>query len=167
LCVLIPVKYLATGMTYLDMSTYFGVPKTVCHSIVDRFLLSFPKRYKETWVRFPTRNDMAEMAAEFRNARGLPNVIGAVDGTHLQVRGINDYRSEYYCRKQMYSVQLQLTVDARCRIWDYVVGWPGSAHDARVFSKCALFNRMEKGDIAPYHILGDAAYPLKDFCLAA
>ncbi|GJP67209.1 hypothetical protein CLOP_g24059 [Closterium sp. NIES-67] len=136
-------------MTYLDMSVYFGVPASVCHLIVDRFLLAFPCRHKETWVRFPTRDEMAGMAAEFKECRGVPNVIGAVDGTNLQVRGIDDYRSEYFCRKQMYSVQLQLTVDVKCRIWDYVVGWPGSSHDSKVFTKSALYARMENGEIRP------------------
>ncbi|CAI7880729.1 unnamed protein product [Closterium sp. NIES-54] len=165
LCVLIPIKYLATGMSYLDMSIFFGVPQSVCHRIVECFLLAFPRRFKNDWVRFPSREEMVKMEAEFRATRGVPNVIGAVDGTHLPVRGIDEYRTEYYCRKQMYSVQLQLTVDARCRIWDYVVGWPGSAHDSRVFTNSALHTRIANGDIQPYQLLGDAAYPLKDYCL--
>ncbi|CAI5473573.1 unnamed protein product [Closterium sp. Yama58-4] len=73
---------------------------TVCHRVVDVFLQEFPKKFKADWVRFPTRERMQEMEAEFRECKGVPNVIGAVDGTHLQVRGIDDYRSEYYCRKQ-------------------------------------------------------------------
>ena len=43
---------------------------------------------------------------------------------------------------------------------DIMVGWPGSVHDARVYSNSPLKARV--GELVPpaNHLLGDGAYPL-------
>ncbi|CAI7887423.1 unnamed protein product [Closterium sp. NIES-54] len=48
---------------------------------------------------------------------------------------------------------------------NYLIGYPGSAHDMQVFKESALLERLHNGDIAPYQIVGDAAYPLREYCL--
>ncbi|CAI5995209.1 unnamed protein product [Closterium sp. NIES-64] len=162
---LVAIKYLASGMTFRDLSAVFGLSKTLCHTLVDALLMHFPTAFKQQWVHFPTRDDLDEMAEEFRAIKGVPAVVGAIDGTHIHMKGMEGHRQEYYTRKSCYAVQLQITCDARGIIWDYLVGYPGSAHDQRVFMKRALHERLHNDDIAPYQIVGDAAYPLRDFCL--
>ncbi|CAI7835364.1 unnamed protein product [Closterium sp. NIES-53] len=109
MCCLIPIKYFASAMPCIDMAIYFGTPKTILHKIVDAFLLHFPRWFKRTWVRFPTHDEMEDMAADFKAVRGLPNVIGAIDGTHIEIKGLENHRQEYYNRKGIYSTQLQVT----------------------------------------------------------
>ncbi|CAI5467713.1 unnamed protein product [Closterium sp. Yama58-4] len=162
---LVAIKYLATGMSFVDLSSVFGLSKTLCHMLVDALLMHFPSVFKQQWVHFPTRDDLDEMAEEFRAIKGVSAVVGAIDGTHVHMKGMEGHRQEYYTRKSCYAVQLQITCDARGIIWDYLVGYPGSAHDQRVFMNSALHERLHNGDIAPYQIVGDAAYPLRDFCL--
>ncbi|CAI7770447.1 unnamed protein product [Closterium sp. NIES-54] len=152
-------------MPYIDMAIYFGTPKTILHKIVDAFLLHFPRQLIRTWVRFPTHDEMEDMAADFKAVRGLPNIIGAIDGTHIEIKGLENHRQEYYNRKSIYSTQLQVTCDSKGYIWDYIVGHPGSMHDQGVFQQSDLHTRLERGDIAPFQIVGDAAYPLRDYCL--
>ncbi|CAI5966663.1 unnamed protein product [Closterium sp. NIES-65] len=163
--VLIPIKYLASGISYVDISYLFGISKTLCHEVVDVFLSHFPSVFKAAWVRFPTREELPEMAREFAAVKGVPAVVGAVDGTHIHMKGMEGHRTEYWTRKSAYAVQLQVTCDARGRIWDYLIGYPGSADDMRVFKESALLERLQNGDIAPYQIVGDAAYPLREYCL--
>ncbi|CAI7838721.1 unnamed protein product, partial [Closterium sp. NIES-53] len=162
---LIPIKYLASGISYVDMSYLFGVSKTLCHELVDVLLTEFPSVFKAAWVRFPTRDELPEMAREFAAIKGVPAVVGAVDGTHIHMKGMEGHRAEYWTRKSAYAVQLRITCDARGRIWDYLIGYPGSAHDMRVFKDSALLERLHNGDIAPYQIVGDVAYPLREYCL--
>ncbi|CAI7826887.1 unnamed protein product [Closterium sp. NIES-54] len=38
-------------------------------------------------------------------------------------------------------------------------------HDQGVFQQSDLLTRLKRGDIAPFQIVGDAAYPLRDYCL--
>ncbi|CAI7888087.1 unnamed protein product [Closterium sp. NIES-54] len=130
---LIPIKYLASGISFVDMSYLFGVSKTLCHELVDVFLTEFPSVFKAAWVRFPTRDELPEMAREFAAIKGVPAVVGAVDGTHIHMKGMEGHRAD--------------------------------AHDMRVFKESALLKRLHNGDIAPYQIVGDAAYPLREYCL--
>ncbi|GJP29071.1 hypothetical protein CLOM_g65 [Closterium sp. NIES-68] len=89
------------------------------------------------------------MAVELQSIKGIPLVIGAVDGTHIQITGIDAHRADHFSRKPQYAIQLQLTCDARCVIWDYLIGSPGSAHDNRVFVNSKLYMRLASGEIAP------------------
>ncbi|CAI7805061.1 unnamed protein product [Closterium sp. NIES-54] len=146
---LIPIKYLASGISFIDMSYLFGVPKTLCHELVDLFLTEFPALFKAAWVRFPTRAELPELAHEFAAIKGMPAVVGAIDGTHIHMRGMEGHRTEYWTRKSAYAVQLQITCDARRRIRDYLIGYPGSGHDQRVFKNSALLDWLQNGDIDP------------------
>ncbi|CAI5960418.1 unnamed protein product [Closterium sp. NIES-65] len=132
--VLIPIKYLASGISYVDISYLFGISKTLCHEVVDVFLSHFPSVFKAAWVRFPTREELPEMAREFAAVKGVPAVVGAVDGTHIHMKGMEGHRTEYWTRKSAYA-------------------------------ESALLERLQNGDIAPYQIVGDAAYPLREYCL--
>ncbi|CAI7733056.1 unnamed protein product, partial [Closterium sp. NIES-54] len=79
------------------------------------------------------------MAREFEAIKGVPAVVGAVDGTHIHKKGMEGCRAEHWTRKSAYAVQLQITCDARGIIRDYLM--------------------------ASNQIVGDAAYPLGDYCL--
>ncbi|GJP47837.1 hypothetical protein CLOM_g7017, partial [Closterium sp. NIES-68] len=150
--VLVRINFFASTTTILDGSFWFGIPKTLCHRIVDVFLKRFPRVFKSEWVKFPTRDEMAEMAKEFKAIKGVPAVIGAIDRTHIQIWGMDAHRAEYFTRKSQYAVQLQITCDAKERIWDYLIGYPGTSHDQRVFIDSNLYKRLENGDIAPYQL---------------
>ncbi|CAI5465898.1 unnamed protein product [Closterium sp. Yama58-4] len=93
--VLIPIKYLASGISYVDMSYLFGISKTLCHELVDVFLTEFPSVFKAAWVRFPTREELPGMAREFAAVKGIPAVVGVVDGTHIHMKGMEGHRAEY------------------------------------------------------------------------
>ncbi|CAI5988614.1 unnamed protein product [Closterium sp. NIES-65] len=110
---LVAIKYLATGMSFVDLASVFGLSKTLCHMLVDALLMHFPSVLKQQWVHFPTRDDLDEMAEEFRAIKGVSAVVGAIDGTHVHMKGMEGYRQEYHTRKSCYAVQLQLTCDAR------------------------------------------------------
>ena len=52
---------------------------------------------------------------------------------------------------------------------DVYVGWPGSVHDARVFRRSPLHEHLEANtlEMCPQesYLLGDAAYPLRNYLL--
>jgi len=49
------------------------------------------------------------------------------------------------------------------------VGWPGSAHDARIWKNSPIYARLQRGgpEILPpnAHVLGDSAYPCDTFLM--
>ncbi|CAI5518231.1 unnamed protein product [Closterium sp. Naga37s-1] len=138
---LVPIKYLASAPSYMDLSHLFGLSKTLCHELVDVWLMQFCSVFRQQWVHFPTCDDLDEMAEEFRAVKGVPAVVGAIDGTHVHMKGMEGHRQEYWTRKSAYAVQLQVTCDARNIIWDFLIGYPGNAHDQRVFMDSASMRR--------------------------
>jgi len=100
----------------------------------------------------------------FHEMKGFPGVVGAIDGSHIEIKMPSVSGESYVNRKGFPSVLLQAVVDCNRRFTDCLVGWPGSVHDARVFSNSKIGITMNECpmDMFPNdtHILGDSAYPL-------
>jgi hypothetical protein len=73
------------------------------------------------------------IAAEFEELRGLPYVIGAVDGSHIPIIAPPIDPTSYYCRKSFYSTLLQGVVDNKCKFWNYDFGWTGCYYNWTLF----------------------------------
>ena len=96
----------------------------------------------------------------------------AVDGSHIPIIAPILCPKDYFNGKGFHSVILQGLVDHEYRFLDINVGWPGSVHDACVFSNSELYYKGEgkalfpvkpkkmNGVFVPLVILGDPAYPL-------
>lgn len=112
-------------------------------------------------------NKAKQLASIRRNAdkQGFPGIIGALDGTHIQIVGPQQYvplyiilcasclllfsffqrsAADYFCRKHKHTIILQAVVDAIGRFIDVYAGWPGSVSDARVFRNSDLFLKISK-----------------------
>ena len=109
---------------------------------------------------------------KMENVAGLPNVVGAIDGSHISIKAPHVNHEDYFNRKQNYSMNLQGVVDADGKFIDVSTGWPGSIHDTRVLRLSTLYRRAENDLILNEpvrHInrvtvrpllIGDSAYPL-------
>ena len=103
----------------------------------------------------------------------IPQVIGALDGTHIPIVAPNvDGKADYFSRKQRYTISAQGLVGANLVFLDVATGFPGSCHDARNFRNTSLYTQAENGEILTKPedviensrvrplVLGDGAYPL-------
>jgi hypothetical protein len=62
------------------------------------------------------------------------NCIGAIDGTHVKVVMPANERIEHTCRHGYPTQNVMAICDFDMRFTFVVSGWPGSAHDSRVFN---------------------------------
>lgn len=120
----------------------------------------------------PTGQNLRTVINEFETLRGFPQVVGAVDGSHVLILKPRDSPSDYFNRKGFYSIIVQAVVDSHCKLIDITIGWPGKVHDARVlvnstFYQCGMagqllpdWKRTIEGEEIPLMNLGDPAYPL-------
>ena len=121
----------------------------------------------QQFIQFPPRNQHNRVAQKFRQKFNFPGVIGCVDGTHIPVLVPKDDVAETYRnRKGFMSLNVQMVCGPNSEIYDITANWPGSAHDAAIWTSCDLNGKLSSGMASiEHHLLGDSAYPLKEFLL--
>ena len=94
---------------------------------------------KDEYIHFP--ETVAETSASiqtFRNLSRLPNIVGAIDGTHIRINAPRESAVDYFSRYQQYDFDIQAAADGNLLFLDFSAGFPGSMHDARMLSNSYL-----------------------------
>ena len=123
---------LATGECYCSCGLMIGLAKPTvvkfCHEFVQEIC-----RHQDEFIKFPS--SVAEIAKEikgFNNKRKLPNVVGAIDGSHVPIKAPKINHEEYFNGKHFYSSLVQGIVDASGLYLSVATGFPGSLRDAQM-----------------------------------
>ncbi|XP_074101041.1 uncharacterized protein LOC141528733 [Cotesia typhae] len=162
--ILLTIWILATPDSFRSVADRFGLPKSnadlIFKEIVDILSNLLPQ-----FVRWPDANEWEIIEAEFLSKPGgFPGILGAIDGSHIEILQTPGNANDYYNRKETHSIILQGTCDHKGKFIDVLIGRPGRAHEASVFRSSPLFTRLtDAGNplLRPnQHILGDSAYPL-------
>ena len=75
--------------------------------------------------------------------RGIQGVLGAIDGTHIPIKGPRNHSEQCINRKGFFPVQLQVICDTDLLITGAFCGYPGCVHDARVFRNSPFCREAE------------------------
>ena len=62
-------------------------------------------------IKWPTGQNLKRIKEEFQNMKGLPG-IGAIDGTHIKIKGPNFCPKNYINRKGFHSILMQAICDS-------------------------------------------------------
>eukprot|EP00057_Strongylocentrotus_purpuratus_P005496 XP_003731101.1 PREDICTED: putative nuclease HARBI1 [Strongylocentrotus purpuratus] len=163
---------LATNVEYRTIAQMFGVGTSTVCCIVHQVCRAIVVTLANDMIRIPRGDAAADVVREFEVKWGFPQCFGAIDGSHIPVLSPKEFRADYYNRKGFYSMVLQGLVDHRYRFMNINFGYPGSVHDARVFTNSRVFRLGNEGELCPpllreigetqvpVAILGDSAYPL-------
>ncbi|KAM7300348.1 putative nuclease HARBI1 [Ixodes scapularis] len=116
-------------------------------------------------IKFP--RDKEALAAEFEEIAGFPGVIGCIDGSYIDTKcPANKVKSTYINRHDQTSVTLQAVCDTRYRFLDVFAGPSSKMHDARIFRLSFLSDELPQlCETRKYHLLGDAAYPTREYLM--
>jgi hypothetical protein len=127
--------YLAHGTTYMNTSIMIrnGLSETSTLRCVRLFTRAVNKRLTPELIKFPTTLAGLERCAHaFELRSGIPNIIGAIDGSHIRVAPPKRHQKSYFNRKSFYSVILSAVVDPRGYFLSCDVGFPGRMSDSKV-----------------------------------
>ncbi|KAF0695765.1 protein ALP1-like, partial [Aphis craccivora] len=115
------------------------------------------------FIIWPKGSNLINVANSFNTLRvnNFPNVIGAIDGCHIQITVPLNKRKDYTNRKMFQSIVLLAVCKSNLEITYVFAGWPGSSHDACVYRNSSLGKCLIVDDCnlfpSEYHIL---AFPL-------
>ena len=176
--VAVTVWTLATPCEYRTIGHLFGISRSSVCKIVHETCEAICNVLLQEYIRFPKSNELETTIRRFEQKWGVPQCVGAIDGSHIPVCAPANMHTDYYNRKGWYSMLVQAVVDPDYLFTDLNIGWPGSVHDARVLCHSQLYEQAQSGDILPSthsktisgvsvppYLIGDAAYPLKTWLM--
>ncbi|KAL2084547.1 hypothetical protein ACEWY4_020065 [Coilia grayii] len=135
---------LATNSDYRSIGHLFGVSRSTACKCLKDFCSAVEDVLMPEVIKTPVASTLREMADYFENRWGLPQCVGAIDGSHIPILAPQEYHTEYFNRKGWYSIILHAVIDGKGLFWDVFAGLPGSMHDARVLRKLGLWNMAEQ-----------------------
>lgn len=149
--------------SFRDVGDRFNLALSTVHEIIKR-ITTFISNMAESVIIWPNNSGKAATAAYFYQKKGFPGVIGAIDGTHIQIDPPKEGSDDYINRKGYHSVVLQGITNEHNKFIDIFVGFPGATHDARVFRSSPIFNKLSD-TYDKYYLIGDSAYPCLKWCI--
>lgn len=147
---------------YRSVSVTFGVGRATAWRAVRRVIYAL-YCLAPYFIKWPRGEETIRVIETFERVKGFPGVIGAVDGSLIQIRAPVRDAASYICRKNYPAIHLQAVCDARCLFTHCYAGYAGSVHDARVFRNSPLARFIQReNEYFPFnsHLIGDAAYPI-------
>ena len=128
---------LADEVRMRKISNLFGFGKATVSKVIRRVTSVTSEKLGPKYIVLPnTKEEVEEQARNFYN--GFPQCIGVVDGTHIKIKRPVDNPTDYVNRKGNFTLKCQGTVGYNYCFIDVLIKWPGSVHDARMFSNSAL-----------------------------
>ncbi|KAJ3652275.1 hypothetical protein Zmor_018254 [Zophobas morio] len=136
--------------------------------VITRFLLN-------RWVKWPRTDDEKNSVKRgFRLLEPrLHNMLGVIDCTHIKIIAPSEEHpvhpaGPYYCRKGYYSINTQIIADTNRIIRAINARFPGSVHDAAIWSMSAVKRILQNNFVQrndENYLLGDSGYPLEPWLL--
>jgi DDE superfamily endonuclease len=101
---------------------------------------------KDQYIYWPDVEERKEMSRQIQRDFDFPHCVGVADGTlfPLAFEPQTDDAPDYSGRKYGYSLSTMIISDHKRRIRHYLAGFPGSAHDNRIFKATKLATAPDK-----------------------
>eukprot|EP00094_Tigriopus_californicus_P012757 TCALIF_12332-PA protein Name:"Similar to CAD Probable cinnamyl alcohol dehydrogenase (Pinus radiata)" AED:0.17 eAED:0.23 QI:0/0/0/1/1/1/4/0/393 len=146
--VALTLSFYASDSFLRVVGLFVGVKKTCAHRVVQEVTGVLCTKSRD-FIAMPSPMEMRESAEKLRDRFKIPLVALGVDGTHIRLdhspnrnelpNGV--HTQDFWCRKQFFSVNVQLIGDGFFLIRDVEVKWAGKQQ-------------------TEFLIAGDSAYPI-------
>ena len=121
--VLATLGFLATGTFQREMADRSGLSQSTLSRVIPA-VLGGVIGLTQQHIQFPfTVGEQANSKAQFAAVSGFPNVIGAIDCTHVAIRAPSVDEAVYVNRKHYHSLNVQIICDANMLLTNVVARW--------------------------------------------
>ncbi|KAF5284473.1 hypothetical protein FQR65_LT13531 [Abscondita terminalis] len=129
---LVTIWTLANQESYRSIADRFNIAKSTVFIFICRISTALNK-LGSRYIQWPQGRRVSEVIEGFKRKKSFPGVLGAVDGSHIDICAPKENAAAYINRKGRPSILLQGVCDHQLIFTDCFIGYPGSVHDARVF----------------------------------
>ena len=177
--------WLAHAGTFKTAAHGFAIAKQTDSKHARRVIQALFEHWVPEMIVIPEGDEVLRVMDDFRQFCGLPQVVGAIDGTYLKMlkRPSVDFADRYWCYKNFYGILILAVVDSVGRFIFIDSGRAASVGDAAAYQlsefKKWIKDRdifgiefdaeLEYGDgdsmIMQPIILADTAYPLSTYVI--
>jgi hypothetical protein len=158
---LVALKFL--GNSGNDSSAYkhavfFGLGMGSIYNYSEK-LISTLLQLKERLLCWPCLEERQLISERNERRFGFPGCIGIIDGTLFPLNSKPTVCGEdYFTRKGHYAVHSLVICDDNTRIRYLTLGWAGSVHDNRVWTRSKIYVNKDDYFRANEFLLGDSAF---------
>ena len=161
------IWFAGNAETFRALSQRFGLSDSTCWRVVKQMMKALAQLAPH-FIKWPTPDsaNAREIETAFHQMCRFPGVIGAIDGTLIEIHPFKNNKDLYYNgRKKMFCYNIQAVCDHRMLFTDVVFGWFGSCHDSRLLRNSVLYVQAEDNETRDNlfgrmnYLLGDGGYP--------
>ena len=163
---LVALKYYATGCFISGLKNICNMK--LCASSVVNCITNVSMalaELSEDFLSFPLdKQTILNTKDGFQQYGGFPACIGAIDGTHIQIKPPSVNEEIYVGRKGFHSINVQVVCDHNLMLTDVVVKWPGSTHDTAIYNLSGVKDLVDEylnSSGCNGWLIGDSGYPLR------
>ncbi|KAJ1099177.1 hypothetical protein NDU88_004281 [Pleurodeles waltl] len=156
--VLSVLHFLASGSFQSTVAISSGMSQPMFSKVLSRVLSALMK-YMRSYIVFPEVGDLATVKGDFYALGHIPNIIGAIDGTHVALVPPRGSEQVYRNRKSYHSMNVQVFCLADQYISHVNAKFPGSVHDAYIMRNSSISYVMEQLQRHRVWLIGDSGYP--------
>jgi hypothetical protein len=167
-----------TGSLGMTANT-FGIAINTASAVITEVCQVISRKMGPKYIHLPrSQESMRRKVSEFEAKFGMNQAFGCVDGTHIPIKCPAENSQDFFCYKQYHSLSVQAVCDYRGCFLDVECMWPGSVHDAKVFTNSSINIKLRDNKLpttyqtlvegrakVPNYLIGDPAYPLLPFCM--
>ncbi|KAJ1155220.1 hypothetical protein NDU88_007955 [Pleurodeles waltl] len=156
--VLSVVHFLASGSFQTTVAISSGMSQPMFSKVLSRVLSALLKHMRSDIV-FPEVGDLPTVKGDFYALGHIPNIIGAIDGTHVALVPPSRSEQVYRNRKSYHSMNVQMECLADQSISHVNAKFPGSVHDAYIMWNSSI--PYVTGQLQRHRVwlIGDSGYP--------
>ncbi|XP_064651672.1 putative nuclease HARBI1 [Lineus longissimus] len=159
-------RYCATGSVQLVDGDTVHLSQPTLSRIVTRVTDALANK-ASIFIKFPFDEASLDRIKEgfYTDRHRITNVVGVVDGSLVQIKSPSINEPAYVCRKGFRAINVRGICTNDLKYTSIVSSWPGSTHDAFIWSNCELNRKLQRGAVTDGFFLGDKAYPLRPWLL--
>lgn len=86
---LLTLRFYAAGDLYICIGDFGGIHKTTMGKIIKRVTQAIKSLYRQ-YIHMPHGEQILRTKSEFHDVARFPDVIGAIDGTHIRIKSLGN-----------------------------------------------------------------------------